>query len=206
MTARRIAVGAAAALCLAACSQAAAGAPTLMVQPARALLTIDQLADPGFTRYSPASQANALQLSGSTTAAAALQRDGFLSGATVRYTRQTEFAVADGPLDVISDVARFSAAAGAAKAFSTLAAAADAASGATAVSTGPLGDEGHADSIVRALPDGLEAVQLTVIWRVENDVNILVLRGRSGGTTLDDALVLAEAQTANELGGGSTPG
>jgi hypothetical protein len=67
----------------------------------------------------------------------------------------------------------------------------DTADGAAAVSTGPLGDEAHADSIVRSTPGGLQAVQITLEWRNSNVLNLLVVRGRYGGTRLDDALVLA---------------
>ena len=191
-------------LCLAACGQAVAASPAVAVPPSRAVLGIDQLADPGFTRYGALAAATPVEFAGGDTSlAASLRRDGFSAAATVRYTRQADFAVADGPLDVTASAAAFSTSTGASAAFHQVAGADDDAAGAVAVSTGPLGDEAHADSTVRALPNGLEAVQLAVVWRVANMLNVLVLRGRSGGTTLADALVLAEAQTANELGGGS---
>ena len=71
--------------------------------------------------------------------------------------------------------------------------------GAVPTSTGPLGDEAHAISVVRTTSGGLQAVEITVVWRVGNLVNIIVARGRYGGTRLDDALVLAGLQTQNEL-------
>jgi hypothetical protein len=44
------------------------------------------------------------------------------------------------------------------------------------------------------------AVEITVEWRVNNLLDILVVRGRYGGTRLDDALLLAHRQTVPELG------
>jgi hypothetical protein len=41
------------------------------------------------------------------------------------------------------------------------------------------------------------------VWRVANLVNLIVARGRYGGTRLDDALVLAGVQTQNEGAPGS---
>jgi len=41
------------------------------------------------------------------------------------------------------------------------------------------------------------------VWRVANLVNIIIARGRYGGTRLDDALVLAGVQTQNEAATGS---
>ena len=72
--------------------------------------------------------------------------------------------------------------------------------GATPTSTGPLGDEAHAISVVKTTTGGLSAVEITLEWRVGNIVNIIITRGRYGGTRLDDALVLANLQTANETG------
>ena len=57
-----------------------------------------------------------------------------------------------------------------------------------------------ATSLVRTTAGGLPAVQITVVWRVDNVVNVIIARGRYGGTRLDDALVLAGVQTQNETG------
>lgn len=57
--------------------------------------------------------------------------------------------------------------------------------------------------MVRTTSGGLQAVEITVVWRVDNLVNIITARGRYGGTRLDDALILAGLQTQNELGGAS---
>ena len=54
--------------------------------------------------------------------------------------------------------------------------------------------------MVKTTPAGFPAVEITIEWRIGNLVNIIVARGRYGGTRLDDALVLAARQTANEVG------
>jgi hypothetical protein len=52
--------------------------------------------------------------------------------------------------------------------------------------------------VVRTTSGGLQAVEIDVVWRMGNLVNIIIARGRYGGTRLDDALVLAGVQTQNE--------
>jgi hypothetical protein len=44
----------------------------------------------------------------------------------------------------------------------------------------------------------------SVSWRVGNLVNIIVARGRYGGTRLNDVLVLATRQTVDETGAPTT--
>jgi hypothetical protein len=51
---------------------------------------------------------------------------------------------------------------------------------------------------VRTAAGGLQAVEITVVWRVGNLVNIIIARGRYGGLRLDDALLIANVQTQNE--------
>jgi hypothetical protein len=169
--------------------------------PRAYLITIDQLMVPNFTVSSPAAGVDAATLaSGDSSYAATLSRDGLLSAASVEYQRSDEFATANGPLDVVATVARFSGVSGASSAYTAGVRLLDARAGATPTSTGPLGDEAHAISIVKATTGGLSAVEITVEWRVGNLVNIIITRGRYGGTRLDDALVLAGEQTANETG------
>jgi hypothetical protein len=95
---------------------------------------------------------------------------------------------------------QFASVAGATTAYSTGIRQLDALSGATPTSTGPLGDEAHAISVVKTTTGGLSAVEITLEWRVNNILNILITRGRYGGTRLDDALLLANLQTSNEVG------
>jgi hypothetical protein len=165
------------------------------------LITIDQLMVPDFTVSSPAASVNAATFAGGDSAyAAALARDGLQSAASVEYQRSDEFATANGPLDVVATVARFTSLSGATGAYTAGVRQLDARAGATPTSTGPLGDQAHAISIVKATTGGLSAVEITLLWRVGNLLNIIIARGRYGGTRLDDALILAAEQTANETG------
>jgi hypothetical protein len=99
----------------------------------------------------------------------------------------------------VATAQRFAGVSGASSAYSANVRQLDAIVGAVAASTGPLGDEAHSISVIRTTAGGLQAVEITVVWRVGNLVNIIVARGRYGGTRLDDALVLAALQTKNEL-------
>ncbi len=82
----------------------------------------------------------------------------------------------------------------------------DKVTGATPTSTGALGDAAHATTRIATSADGVAAIEITVEWRVDNLLDILVVRGRNGGTRLDDALLLAHRQTAIELGLSTPPG
>jgi len=64
-------------------------------------------------------------------------------------------------------------------------------------SAGVLGDEAHADQLMSVSPQGVQLVEVTLTWRVDNLVAQLVVRGRDGGTGLSDALILAHAQASN---------
>ena len=194
-----------AAVAVAACGGSPASSALAAIRPLSVLVGIDQLADAGFTVYTPAHAETPDQVAGgNATVAAALTRDGLQAAATISYSRQEEFATADGPLQITASVERFASTSGAANAFDADVATLDASRGAVAVSTGPLGDAAHADSIVRALSNGLLAVQITLEWRDAGVIAVLVLRGRDGGTTLQDALTLAAAQQ-DDLLGGATP-
>jgi hypothetical protein len=178
-----------------------AGAALATGNPTGYLITIDQLVAPDFTVSSAATHVDATTLaSGDATVAAALGKDGLQTAASVEYQRAADFSTANGPLDVVATAMQFASVAGATSAYSAGVRQLDAMPGATPTSTGPLGDEAHAISVVKTTTGGLSAVEITVEWRVGNIVNILVTRGRYGGTRLDDALVLASLQTANETG------
>lgn len=167
--------------------------------PLRYLITIDQLVAPDFTETSPPAHIDAAALAaGDTSTASALSKDGLQSAARVQYQRAVEFGVSNGPIDVVATVERFGDVSGASSAYGVSVRQVDAIAGAVQTSTGPLGDEAHAVSVVRTTSSGIEAVEITVVWRVGNLVNIVVARGRYGGTRLDDALLLAGLQTKNE--------
>ena len=178
------------------------GSTTLTGDPLRYLITIDQLVVADFTVSTHAMHVTAATLAkGDAGVAAALARERLESAATVEYQRNVQFITSNGPLDVVATVERFAGAGGASSVYAGDVRRLDALAGATAASTGPLGDEAHAISTVKTTPDGFMAVEITVEWRVANLVNVIVTRGRYGGTRLDDALVLAAKQTANEVGG-----
>jgi hypothetical protein len=192
----------AAVVAVAGCAAATTGLYT--GNPLHDLIGIDQLVAPDFTVSSPAAAVQAAALAGGDAdVATALHHDGLQAAASVEFQRADEFATANGPLDVVATVERFAGIAGATSAYEAGIARLDALAGATPTSTGPLGDQAHAVSIVKAAPGGLSAVEITVEWRVGNLVNLIVARGRYGGTRLDDVLVLAGEQTANETGSGS---
>lgn len=168
--------------------------------PASYLLRLDQLESPDFTVDMPAAAISALTLAGGNQPAAnQLPNDDFLAAASVSYARTIDFATANGPIEIINTVARFARDGGAHSWFSADTARRDGQSGEVAMSTGPLGDEAHADSLIATTPGGLQAVQITLDWRVANVVVVVQVRGRYGGTRLDDALVLAHKQTSSQL-------
>jgi hypothetical protein len=170
--------------------------------PLHDLITLDQLVAPDFTVSSPAVHVNASTLAGGDASlAAAITAAGLQSAATVEYQRGIDFSTSNGPLDVVATVMQFASIAGATSVYGANVKQLDALSGAVPTSTGPLGDEGHSISVVRTTSGGLQAVEITVVWRLGNLVNIIIARGRYGGTRLDDVLILAGVQTQNE----STP-
>jgi hypothetical protein len=187
------------AIALAACAAASPSPST--GDPLHDLITIDQLVAPDFTvTGSPAHVDAATLAGGDASVASALSNDGLQAAARVEYQRGVDFSISNGPIDVVATVERFADAGGASSAYTTSARQLDAIQGAVPTSSGPLGDEAHAISVVRVTSNGIEAVEISIVWRVGNLVNIIVARGRYGGTRLDDALVLAGLQTQNESG------
>ena len=199
MTAKLAAPLLALAVTLTAC---ASTGPAFTGDPRQYLLTIDQMASADFTVDSaPAPQTAAALAAGDSAAAQRLTDDGLSAAASVTFARAVEFATSNGPVEVIDTVERFTSSAGAHASYAADIAARDAAHGEVATSTGALGDEAHADSLVMTAPDGLQAVQVVLEWRAANAVVVLTVRGRYGGTRLDDALVLAHRQASAQLNG-----
>ena len=191
------------AVVVSACGSSASAGPSLSTgDPAHYLVKLSDLPSPDFTVDPPAHAADAAELAHeNATRAVHLTQDGLQAGAAVRYFRAVDLATANGPIDVVNTVERFATVAGAATAYAADVQDLDAAVGAAPISTGGLGDEAHAVSLVRTASSGVQAVQITLEWRVANVVNVLVLRGRYGGTRLDDGLVLAHRTTTRELAG-----
>ena len=177
-----------------------AGGPRFTGAPTQYLLTLSQLESPDFSVDKPAASATPIIVAGGDQEAAnQLSDDGFDAAASISFSRTIDFGTSNGPIEVIDTVARFAGDAGAHSWFSADSTRRDRGSGEVALSTGALGDEAHADSQVATAPDGLQAVQITLQWRVANVVVVLQVRGRYGGTRLDDALVLAHKQTSSQL-------
>lgn len=169
-------------------------------RPVSYLLRLNELQSPDFAVDKPAVAVTALDLAGGDQQAAnQLPNDDFRAAASVSYARTVEFATSNGPIEVIDTVARFARDGGAHSWFNADTSRRDAQSGEVAMSTGALGDEAHADSLIATTSGGLQAVQITLQWRVANVVVLLQVRGRYGGTRLDDALVLAHKQTSTQL-------
>jgi len=198
----RILATIAAGLALAACGSAALSLSTS--DPVHDLITIDQLVAPDFTVTNSASHINATTIAaGDEAFASTLSKVGLQAAARVEYQRNVDFSTSNGPIDIVATVERFAGISGASSAYGATVRQLDAIPGAVAASTGPLGDEAHSISVVRTTPGGLQAVEITLVWRVGNLVNVIVSRGRYGGTRLDDALILAGLQTQNESAPGS---
>jgi hypothetical protein len=183
------------------CGEAAAP-PILRGQPAGYLLKVDQLVSPDFTVDTAPHQLTAADVAGSDAAGAKrLGSAGYLAGAGEEFFRAAgTLADTNGPVQVRDVVEKFSSSGGASAVFGADVARLDAILGASAISTGALGNEAHATSLGATAADGTRAVEFTVEWRVGNLVDVLVVRGREGGTRLDDALLLAHRQTVIELG------
>lgn len=173
--------------------------PLLGGDPALLLLQVDDLAVPGFTVAEAAHTVGATDLAGSDSALERALRDaGLRSAASVSYLRPEQLATANGPLDVISTTELFGDAPAAAQAYAATVRHAEAVAGSHAVSTGPLGDEAHADTLTATAADQTQVIQVTVIFRVNNAIDVLVSRGRLGGTGVGDALILAHHQAKHQ--------
>src|SRR3981081_2009895 len=167
------------ALLLSACdSTASAGQSLRTGDPAHYLVKLSDLASPGFTINTPAHAADAAELaSNNATRALRLTRAGLQAGAAVRYFRSVDLATANGPIDVVNTVERFGTASGAAAAYSSDVKDLDAVAGAAPISTGGLGDEAHAVSVVRTAASGVQAVQITLEWRVGKTGHNIIFGG-----------------------------
>ena len=171
---------------------------TLAGDPGSYLITLEQLPSPDFTVYQAVKEVGAGWLDpGSSTA---LDKDGLTRAAEVEFYRNVSFSTSIGPITLTAAVADFTTTAGASTAMIRLDSALDSRAGAVPVSTGPLGAGGHATT-TQGTAEGVGALQVIVVWRVDNLVNSLVAEGRLGGLQLDQILPLAAVQTANERGG-----
>jgi hypothetical protein len=179
-------------------SASATPSPSGRVHPGSAvgdLLRLDELTLPGFTVASAPAEVDVAALSaGDSALASALASAGVRSAASARYFRSVPaLATAEGPVDVTTTVLACGGPPGAATLLGAFAKHLDGVSGAIPVSTGPLGDGGHAD-VVEAVQDGVTVAQVTLAWRSGDLVSILVVRERNTGSPLADALIVARPQ------------
>lgn len=172
--------------------------------PESYLLRLDDLPLPGFTVATPTAALTTADVTGGDQVRLdRLHADHFEAGARVRYFRPVgDFANSNGPVDVISTVQRFAGIAGADDAFVAEVQRQDSASGATPLSTGPLGDEGHGD-LTTANANGVTVAQTVLVWRTANLVSVLEVHERLAGSPLTHALTIAQPQVARQ--GGRTP-
>lgn len=181
--------------------------PLLRAPPTAYLLGIDQLISPDFTYDSTPHRLTAVSIAAAGGAAdGQLVAAGFAGGAAEDFFRNVpDLAVVNGPVQIGDTVEEFDSANGAASVYGADLGRLDAEPGSTAVSTGTLGDAAHATTRT-ARTNGTVVLELTVEWRVDNLLDILVVRGRDGGVRPDDALLLAHRQTVIEIGrSASTP-
>jgi len=157
------------------------------------LLGLDQLHVAGFTVAEVAHQVGEQELSaGDAQLATALRAAGLGDAATVRYFRTPpDLATANGFLDVRSTVLRFDGDGAAHRAFLAEVRHTDAVRHIVPESTDAAGDEAHGDQLTEGGPDGVQLVEATAILRNANLVELVVIRGRLGGTSFSDVLVLA---------------
>ena len=171
---------------------------TLGGDPGLDLLRQDQLPSPDFTVYQAMAPAGTDWLD--PDSAAAITGDGSVTAAQVEYYRPIGFDTSNGPITLTAAAARFSASHGAAAALAAIDAALDSRPSAIQLTTGRLGDGGHAVGVGGTV-DGVQAIEIVVVWRVDNLIDSLVAEGRLGGLQLGQLLPLAATQTADEAGG-----
>lgn len=204
--ARRLTIAASVALLLASCGSGGGGAspsptPRLFTGgTAGYLLTLDEIRIAGFTVNEPAHTLSLEQVAaGDTQLAVALRAAGMQQASTVRYFRDVpDLATANGFIDVRNTVLRFASAGQAHRGYLAEARHTDAVPHIVPESTDALGDEAHADQFTTTDPSGVQVVEDTVIVRNANLVDILVVRGRLGGTGLSDALLLTHHLLAGQ--------
>jgi len=107
--------------------------------------------------------------------------------AAVEYDRNVSFSTSNGPITLTVAVASFATTGGATAAMIRLGHRPGCPRRCGAVSTGPLADGGHATT-TQGTVEGVGALQIILVWRVDNLVNSLVAEGRLGGLQLDQLL------------------
>jgi len=133
---------------------------------------------------------------GSAATLRQLEQEGRLEGYQADFVRQTNPQDAVGPLAIASAATVFRTVAGARAGFRQAVRAA-AVPGATALSTGPLGDQA-AGFMSERQAQGLTFAEFVVQWRQRNVVNAIVIEGNALGMDLGYAMRLARLQEGRE--------
>jgi hypothetical protein len=163
------------------------------------VLRLDQMPTSGYTAAATPHAVDPSTIFAGAADVTTLRRAGMGQAAMARYLQPAPvLATANGPLDVVATVIAFSGVSGAHQGLQRLAAQVDARPGAGQVSAGDLGAESHATTQTATASDGTVVVEITVLWRVANLVNEMVVRGREGGTGVGDAVIVASRQAAGE--------
>lgn len=163
------------------------------------VLRLDQMPTSGYTADVTPHPVDPSTIFASAADVTALRRAGMGQAAMARYLQPAPvLATANGPLDVVATVVAFSGMSGAHQGMQRLTAQVDARPGAGQVSAGDLGAESHATTRTATASDGTVVVEITVLWRVANLLNEMVVRGRQGGTGVGDAVIIANRQLAGE--------
>ena len=174
--------------------------PHLGGSPVGYVARLDDMPEPGFAADRAAALASAAEIGGGDAAVAAeLKADGMETGAEATYFRPVPaLATANGAIEVMTSAVRFGSLAGAARAYAAAVRRRDAVTGALPLSAGAVGDEAHADMLLVRAPQSVQLVQETVTFRVLNVLDTVVVRGRYGGTRLEDALTVARHQASHQ--------
>ena len=175
--------------------------------PVQYLLTIDQMESPGFTVETTAATLTLGATAAATGQSASTLRDNRLAqSARIAFFRDAgTLALSNGPLQISDTVEVFPDGNRASRQLHSDVGAREADPNEQPISTGPLGSEAHADTALAVAPDvdQTSVIQITLEWRLDNLLNLLVIRGRYGCTRLSDALLLAGRQNQNEEAGGA---
>ncbi|HEX6492669.1 MAG TPA: hypothetical protein VF112_04100 [Candidatus Dormibacteraeota bacterium] len=163
------------------------------------VLRLDQMPTSGYTAAVTPRAVNPSTIYSAAADVTALRTAGMGGAATARYLQPAPvLATANGPLDVVASVIVFSGVSGAHQGMQRLTAQVDARPGIGQVSAGDLGAESHATTQTATASDGTVVVEITVLWRVANLLNEVVVRGRQGATGVGDAVIIANRQAGAE--------
>lgn len=117
--------------------------------------------------------------------------------ASAEYFRQTpDLMETNGPIDVITTAEVFSSDGDASRSFAVQEAWLAAMPTSMSTSAGTLGDQAAANVESRMAPTQIIVLQYGILWRVDNIVELLIVRQRYDGSGITDADAIAQTLTA----------